>query len=83
MWLSPLHTVFCFAIRLAEMKNAWRLLKCDGLCVTLSCPVFSDLPCDGVALGALHAAPFPAPAHWMALLPSQRREDQLQPGPSE
>lgn len=57
-----------------------------GFALTLSCPPrlsLSDLPGDGVALGALHAAPFPASAPRMALFPALCREDQHQPRPGE
>lgn len=51
----------------------------------LHCHVLSslDLPRDSVELGSLHAAPVPAPAHWMAVLPALGGEGQLQPGPRE
>lgn len=74
-----LHILFLFRNKLAEMTVLW----CDVLCVILSRPVSSDLPCDGVALGALHAAPLPAPAHRLELLPALCGEGQLQPGPGE
>lgn len=45
--------------------------------------VSSDLPGDGVALGALHAAPLPASAHRLELLPALFGKDELQSGPGE
>lgn len=56
---------------------------CDGLCSILSLLVSSDLPGDGMALGALHAAPLPASPHRLELLPAHHREGHLQPGPGE
>lgn len=82
-WLNPLY-VFCFVIKVCCDLKAWAtVLRCDALCVMLSCSVSSDLPCDSVALGALHASPLPASPHRLELLPAHNRKGQQQPGLGE
>lgn len=42
-----------------------------------------DICGDSVALGAVHAASLPPPAHWLELLPHHTRHGQLQSGLGE
>lgn len=57
----------------------------SGILIPCLIPSLSllDICVDSLALGAVHVAPLPPPAHWLELLPHYTRHGQLQSGLGE